>query len=832
MTEHTPLSEFELAFTDAPVPVTAIADLDWFPVTVPGEVHASLVEAGRLPHPYLDDNERLAGWVAEKTWWYRTRFASPPVAEDGRLRLDFHGLDTVVTVWLNGKVLGHHENMFRPARFDITDAVRAENELVLMFTPPLEGIEVPENILETARRSTIAFAAIAPEAVEEAQKDGTGANFNDLAYTMRRKPTYSWGWDFAPRLPSVGIWMPVELVSTSGPVIEEWHFSTSAVDLEARTATVVVSVVADGPASVTLTSPTGAVVEGVTVDGRVCFALEDVQPWWTHDLGTPALYDLRVATSGDEVTARVGIRTIELDRSDDPDGGRLFRFVLNGFPVYARGACTVPTTMMLGTTTAQTYRELVGLAKNGNMNMLRVWGGGIYEDDAFYRAADELGILIWQDFLFACMDYPSEEPGFAREVALEADFQVKRLRNHPSLALWAGNNEVHPKHQLVYGDFAPGNWGYGFFHELFPALIAEHSPEIPYWPGSPYGENDPGRTNGVLDGDRHAWEVWHGVNVGATSPETYASRGEAMHFERYKYDTGKFISEFGLHASPARSTLERWISPGQLTLHSPAFDAHIKDTPKRKADDLLAVETGLPTDLDSYVDFTMATQAEGLKYGIEHYRRRQPHNSGALIWQFNDSWPGMSWSIIDHELTPKAAYFFVQRAFAPVIATFLKSVRGLELWVTNSGVADFASTLAVDVSTIDGGALVRASVEARLGPGASVPVWSADLADLGTGPDRVAWVSFDGLPSNRCFFGRLKEIAFPASKVEATVTGSNEITLTADGYSYFTCIEAPDATFSGNYLDLRPGEPVRVAFEGDPTGLSVTSFTNGRVAGE
>ncbi|MGH9060676.1 MAG: glycosyl hydrolase 2 galactose-binding domain-containing protein, partial [Acidimicrobiales bacterium] len=387
------------------------------------------------------------------------------------------------------------------------------------------------------------------------------------------------------------------------------------------------------------------------------------------------------------MTDQVGLRTIELDRTADPEGGNRFRFLLNGEPIFARGANWLPSDMLVGSVTPDRVRALVGLARDGGMTMLRVWGGGIYEQDAFYEACDEQGVLVWQDFLFACTDYPESDRVLADEVAREAEYQVKRLRNHASLALWCGNNEVQMLHGVAYGNHEPGDWGYDFFFRVLPETVAKFDGRTPYWPGSPWGENPNegvGAVNGAGDGDRHAWEVWHGVNFGPDA-RTYDDPGDARHYRRYADDTGKFISEFGIHAAPELATLRRYLPPDQLYVHSESFDHHNKDSLKNKHDAVLRIVTGLPETIEQYVDFTMVSQAEGLKFGVEHYRRRQPHCNGTLVWQFNDVWPGFSWSVVDHDLVPKAAYHYLARAYAPVLASFRRDGDRLELWLSNSG---------------------------------------------------------------------------------------------------------------------------------------------------
>jgi beta-mannosidase len=801
---------------------------DWIPAVVPGGVHESLLAAGRIEHPYYGDNEAKVRWVEDQTWCYRGSFDT---VKGERVWLIFHGLDTVVKIWLNGEPLGEHTSQFRPAEFDVTDRLLDHNELLLRFSPPLQDLTAPASVTNTVEQMKKLFGALADPDGEPSP----GVLSANLALTLRRKATFSWGWDFAPRLPSAGICGPVELRSEARAVLTGHHVRAVEVNVEAKTARVKVDLEASESltATVTLTSPAGVRTESIVKVGETSeFVVDQAQLWWTHDLGEPALYDVRIdlrAADGtvlDSRKDRIGLRTISLDRSaDESEGGRFFRFVLNGIPVFARGANWIPADMLVGSVTPQTCHALVEKARQANMTMLRVWGGGIYEQDAFYDACDEAGVLVWQDFMFACIDYPSDDPVLRAEVTQEAAYQVRRLRNHPALALWCGNNEVHAIHGLVYRDLGPGGWGYGFFHEILPDAVSRFSPEIPYWPGSPWGQDDPRGVNGVLDGDRHAWEVWHGVDVGAGGPSEFGSHGEAVHFHRYAYDHGKFISEFGIHAAPELATLRRWTPDGSLALHSPEFDHRNKDVPKNKGDDLMSVETGLPRDLAQYVDFSMAAQAEGLKFGIEHYRRRQPHTSGTLIWQLNDPWPGLSWSVIDHDLVPKAGYYFVQRAYEPVLASFVRTADGgVELWLTNSLPTPVSADLLVEIATFAGKGIVDARVRTEVSGLSSAAVWSAGPEAVQA--DRYARVSDETgkIATNRLFFAPLKDLDLGSGHVETQITRGGDdavsVELVSYGYNYLTRITAPvpGVTFSSNYFDLVDGERRTVQVSGLPKG--------------
>ncbi|GAB3916685.1 beta-mannosidase [Microlunatus endophyticus] len=808
----------------------------WIPAVVPGGVHESLLAAGQIEHPYADRNEQAVRWVEERDWWFRTTITGPEdrVAGD-RIRLVLHGLDTVADLWLDGELLGHHENMFRPAIFDLTDRLETvhDHELVIRFSPPLAGLETPPNVADLFSRLGDLMAAIAPEQPEGDDRPADGGMPAELPLaTLRRKATFSWGWDFGPRAPSIGIWRPVELITETEAAIEDHHVRTDAIIDGAAEVTIEVEVDAfrtTAPLRITgsLVAPSGATTMiDIPVTGGVAretIMIDNAELWWTHDLDVPNLYAVRLELRSadsllDSVDDQIGLRTIALDRSEDPEGGRMFRFVLNGVPIFARGAAWLPASMLVGSVSPQHYRKLVGLAQEGGMTMLRIWGGGIYEHDAFYRACDVAGVLVWQDFMFACVDYPSQDETLAREIALEADFQVRRLRNRASIALWSGNNEVQVLHGFAYQNYDPGNWGWDFFYKILPETVERLDPTTPYWPGSPWGEDEAEgwmAANGVRDGDRHAWEVWHGLDMGAGGGD-FASVGESRLYRRYAADKGKFISEFGIHASPELATLERWIPRDQLAVHSQSFDAHNKDNPKNKHDPVLEIVTGLPQNLEQYVDFTMASQAEGLKFGIEHYRRRQPHCSGTLIWQFNDVWPGFSWSVVDHDLVPKASYYFARRAYAPVLASFLQQDGRLELWLSNSG-GGVSVSGSLRIQGFDGTIRTQQDFSAELAPGDSRVVWTTDDDQ---DPGSFAWVEGDGFPTNRLFFGEIKDVPFGPTGLTWTVTpigpGSATVEVESQGYAYFVHLPSPhpEVRFSDNYFDLPPGGRVSIAVQG------------------
>ena len=785
----------------------------WLPVAVPGDVHRALVTVGRIEDPFYDRNERKCAWVEGREWWYRLAFDGPeePLRPDERLRLVFYGLDTFVTVWLNGKELGSHRNMFREVAFDVSCRVRLgeSNTLALRFDRPLDY-------------------------VAEQHSDQWGRNQERV---FMRKAQFGFGWDWGPRLPTAGIWRPMELRRERRAVIRGLHFYTIDLDSAGHRAAVAVRVEAERfategllSATIRMTKPDGQPAaehkldfdgEGSHLEAKAYLTIENPELWWTHDLGEPALYDLRVVLregedERDRRERQVGVRTLELDQSPDTEepGTRFFRFVLNGVPIFARGADWIPADSFVGAIPDERYENLIGAARDANMNMLRVWGGGIYEHDAFYDLCDTSGLLVWQDFMFACATYPEEPSSFVAEVEAEARYQVGRLRSRPCLALWCGNNENQWIHDRTFWNrddtTVPGAL---YYHELLPHVVAELDGRTPYWPGSPFGGDD---HNDRRQGNVHNWEVWHG-----NYPRRFGemprqeTNPENVSYRRYAEDMGRFISEFGMHASPVMETLRRVLPEEQLYHHSPSIDHHNKDEPKNKGDDLMLTVTGLPDDLNEYVDFSMIAQAEGLKFALEHFRRRKPHCSGTLFWQLNDCWPGLSWSVLDYYGFRKAGYYYARRAYSQVLASFKELPDGsVELWITNDKLSEIEDEVMVRLAGFDGKTVWEETSPVRMPANASMPVARWSPARVGADPGSYLSVSSPGatFPKNRHFFAAIKDLQREPAGPEVKVTQAGKrglrVDLRAASYSYFVhlIVRDPAMNFSDNYFDLEPRE--------------------------
>ncbi len=811
----------------------ALADGGWIDVSAPGDVYLALHAAGRIPDPFGDRAEPDCAWVRNREWWWRTDFEAPQIGAQQRLILEFEGLDTCATIWLNGAIIARSENMFRELRLDVTALALAGRTRLAICFAPTAGAAVDEELPNWG---------IISDQLKESRRN------------LVRKAQFGWGWDWGPNLPTAGIWKPVSLRVETAAALRTVKFTTRELSPGRERAQVSIEIEADvfgteqAFAEVTLDGPGGERVANGTValrDGRGALDadINDPKLWWTSELGEPSRYRLEVAlVAGGQTVARcelmVGIRTIALDQSPDPGepGASFFRFVLNGVPIFARGANWIPASSFVGAVDETHYRRLLEPAARAHMNMLRVWGGGVYEHDAFYELCDELGILVWQDFMFACAPYPEHDPRFVDNVAAEVTFQIERLRNHPSLALWCGNNECQVIQEFANSlagnrDSVPGNL---YYSKIMPAAVAALDPATPYWPGSPFGGP---RANSMIAGDVHDWTVWHGMPpVPVDRPVgKFDLSPESVAYSRYAEDNARFVSEYGIQAAPVMETLRRSLPEDQRYLGSPALLNRLKDRPKNKVDAMLVTVTGLPATLEQYVDFTQITQAEGLKFGIEHFRRRKPHCSGSLIWQLNDCWPGISWSVIDYFGFGKASYFYVRRAYAPAIASFKAAEDGaVELWVTNDRLSPFETELEVSLRSFGGEIAWSKAVAARIEATESRCVWRVDSADLVRDPRHVMTVrARDGsVPANRHFFAPIKDLdrpAPPAPGIQFESRSAHEMAvhLDAAAYLYFVhlLVNNERTHFSDNYFDLAGGESRTVIVRNDALVLTPERIT-------
>jgi len=634
-------------------------NVDWMEARVPGVVHLDLVRSKKMQHPYYGLNELGFREVEHKDWCYKKRFlVDEDLLKFDNLQLVFEGLDTFATVRVNGQKARSLSNMFYEHRIDVKDLLKkGENVIAVRFDSPIKTLEK----MYGARDVKL-----------------SGAFYSPGVYG--RKAQYSFGWDWGPRLPTSGIWRPVWLKAYDICRIDSFHFR-SETDPSGKDARAVVEVSLDAFRDEevdVVVSLGGHGYAGRKSEKRKLtigenhltfeFDVKDPKLWWPNGHGDPVLYDLEITltkdrTILDKLSKKVGFRNIEVVQEKDEEG-KTFYFKVNGVPIFCKGANWVPADSFLPQVTRDRYDYLLTKAKEANMNMLRVWGGGIYESEDFYDLCDEKGIMVWQDFMFACAEYP-EEDWFLDECRKEAEEVVKRLRNHASLAIWCGNNENDWGFKAGWFGKRDRFYGHTIYHKILPEVCSRFDPSTFYWPSSPYGGDDP---NSQSEGDRHSWDVWSGMKD----------------YSEYLKDNGRFVSEFGFQSLPSMETIVKFTAPEDRYPQSKVMEHHNKQVngPERLVW-FLSHHFKVPSDLKTFAYLTQVNQGEAMKAGIMHWRRRKFKTAGALIWQLDDCWPVASWSLIDYYGDLKASYYYTKRAFDSVALSLVLNGDSIEAWVTN-----------------------------------------------------------------------------------------------------------------------------------------------------
>lgn len=651
------------------------------PATVPGCVHTDLLAAGLVPDPFLDRNETDVAWVGRADWTYETALTADPGGHE-RTDLVFDGLDTVAEVRLGDAVLGTTRNMHRSHRFDVTGRL-GEGEAPL----------------------TVAFTSAYTEAEAVRAALGPRPNAYPEPFNFVRKMACSFGWDWGPTLVTAGVWRAARLEHWSTarlagvrPEVTVDAGGTGRVqvrlDVE-RTAAgagrpLTVRLEAGGSAAEAAV-PAGATTATVRLD------LPGVELWWPRGHGGQALYDCGVtlldgATALDRWERRIGFRTVRLDTAEDADGSA-FALVVNGERLFTRGVNWIPDDVLLPRVTPDRYRRRLEQAAAAGVDLVRVWGGGIYESEDFYDACDELGLLVWQDFLFACAAYPEGEP-LRSEVEAEARENVARLMPHPSLVLWNGNNENlwGFKDWGWEGELAGSTWGEGYYLDLLPRVVAETDPTRPYWAGSPWSGSWEHHPNDPRHGTTHSWEVWNRLDYAV-----------------YRDDVPRFVAEFGWQAPPAHATLRRALSDDPLAADSPGMLHHQKaGDGNGKLARGLAAHFGEPDGFDAWHYLTQVNQARAVATGVEHWRSHWPRCAGTIVWQLNDCWPVTSWAAIDGDGREKPLYHELKRLYADRLATLQERGGRLVAALVNQAAGEWAGTVALRRVTADGAVLAEA----------------------------------------------------------------------------------------------------------------------------
>lgn len=795
-------------------------DTTRYPALVPGTVHDDLLRNGLIPDPFTGRNEYAVQWVEEEDWEYVRTFEleAADLAHD-RVRLCFEGLDTYADIWLNGRPVGRTDNMFVGYAFDVRPMLRpGTNRLHVRFRSPVREV--------MAQRNSAGF---------DYPADNDHRTEKTSVYS--RKAPYSYGWDWGIRLVTSGIWKPVYLECWDGVRIADYYVRVLEADEDRAVVERVLSVeaAAAGPAAVDFACvPPGDAAASLFDTLRVSLqagmneirsrqTVSDPELWMPNGWGTPHLYEFSacVRTASDTVrqTERVGLREARLIREADA-AGTSFYFEINGRPLFAKGANLIPGDALLPRMDSLRYVRLISDAVAAGYNMIRVWGGGIYESDLFYRLADEAGILVWQDFMFACTAYPAD-PDFLERVREEAEYNVRRLRRHPSLVLWCGNNEVLEglKYWGWQRRFAgePGLYermkaDYDtLFRNLLPEVVRRLDPDRDYIHGSPLSANW-GRPESWGDGDAHDWGLWYGRKP----------------FERMDEDRFRFVSEFGFQSFPEMKTVASFSDTADWSLDSDVMRARQKaSTGNGLMQNYLEMYYPVPEDFPSFVYAVQVLQGRGMRDAVEAHRRHRPYCMGSLYWQMNDSWPAISWSGIDYYGNWKALHYQMRRAFAPELVSLHLQGDSLEVYLISDRLeARRRVPLTLEIRDVSGRVLRRLVRRTDWPANATVCAWRLAVEDCL--PEGLAWkdavlvTRFPGadgkVRQETHYLVRPREMQVPEASLQVRAecrSGCWILELRSDGLARDVFLELPvqGARFTDNYFDLLPGERKRIRIE-------------------
>ena len=807
-----------------------VGDTLWSDAKVPGTIHQDLINHNRIPNPFYGMNEEAVQWVENEDWMYRTSFV---VTEEQLNRdaavLELDGLDTYADVFLNGALILRSDNMFVGHKVPVKSVLRkGENRLLIRFRSAVKealpqwetnGFDYPADNDHSSKRVSI--------------------------YT--RKAPYSYGWDWGIRLATCGIWRPVRLVFSDVARIEDYYVrqasvSASKADVDNR---LEITNVTSQPVSALLkvayhytandTKEVQKQIELRPGENTVSLPVMIDNPhlWMPNGWGEPSLYKFTASVSVDGVEVasqerQVGLRSIRVVMEDD-EHGKSFYFEVNGHPMFAKGANFIPDDALLPNVTTERYKRIFEDVKAANMNMLRVWGGGIYEDDKFYDEADRNGILIWQDFLFACTTYP-HDPLFLKRVEAEAEYNIKRLRGHASLAMWCGNNEIYEgvrywgwKNKYTAEAFAEMNRGYDvLFRQLLPDMVKRFDSDRFYMHGSPYEANW-GRPESWKIADSHNWGTWYGRKP----------------FESFDSEIPRFMSEYGFQAFPEMKTIRTFAEEKDFELESPVMNAHQKATiGNALIKQTMSLYYKVPAKFEDLVYVGLVLQGQGMRHGIEAHRRNRPYCMGSLFWQLNDSWPVVSWSSIDYYGNWKAMQYQSQRAFAPILINAIKEGDDLCVYLISDELQDRDNVrLTVELMDFDGKSHGKWTQNGKLTANTSMLFLKKRVdeflskQDAATSFLRFTLKAKNGaaLADEVFYFAYPKDQKLPEARIETSVKKRGEaieMTLKTDKLARDIFIEVPvqGVRFSDNFFDLLPGQRKKITIT-SPEGYSLKDFT-------
>ena len=804
----------------------------WLQATVPGSAQTDLMALKLIPDPYWRDDEAKVQWVGLSNWQYRKSFdVDAATLARARVELVFDGLDTFADVWLNGHKILSADNMFRRWRVPVKALLHAgANTLEVKLYSPIERLQ------PWLLKQPYALPGEFDSAFGDEPKGKQTSNYV-------RKAAYQYGWDWGPRVVTEGIWQDVKLESWDALRLADFHIAQRSVTADVAKLDTQLDIDADAvtTAHVALSwrAPDGGTqslqrdVELKAGDNAIAipFSITHPQRWWPAGYGKPNLYDFHVeVAAGGKVLANAdretGLRSAELRRRKD-QWGKGFEFVVNGVPIFAKGANFIPPDIFPTRVTPAKLRQLLESARDANMNMLRIWGGGYYLPDDFYAMADKLGLMVWQDFMFGGAIPPSNA-AFRDNVRIEAIQQVQRLRDHPSIVLWCGNNEVETgweswddrkafKKTITAAQRAQIEQGMReLFDHTLRDVVAKNAPEVPYWPSTPGTDYD-GPVNVTDDGDDHYWNVWS---------------GDALPVTAYLDVTPRFMSEYGLQSMPVMQTIEAFTEPSDRSVDSKVMRAHQKfdgGNGNRRLLKYVDREFGKPKDLAAFAYLSEVMQADGIQLAAEHLRASRPRSMGSLYWQLDDAWPGITWSSIDWYGRWKALQFHARRFYAPLLIAALRNHGVTDVSLVSDRTTPVAAQWRLRVMDFSGKVIGQQQAGVTLPPLSSTHVGSFSDAQLLHGADpRATFAIFElqvdgrAVSRNFVFFDQPKNLALPMPKIRIQLESTGDdyrLTLDSDKLARDVWISFGDvdADVSDNAFDILPGRQVTLTVHSKAT---------------
>ena len=820
-----------------------ISDSIWMPADVPGTVHTDLINNNIIEDPYYRLNERNVQWVDKTDWEYRSSFfVGNNLLSKDVIELRLNGIDTHSDIYINGNKVIETNNMFTKWIVDCKKYLKyGKNSIKVILRSAINiGLD---------KRAKLGFTLPGAEN-DQSEIGGLG---DTKVCVFSRKPGYHFGWDWGPRLVTSGIWQNIELVAWNLANIDNIYIKQNKIDTEIADLEFTVEIESVNKKNITLIT----LIDDSIINSRkiklipgfnnISYPITISSPelWWPNGHGDQRLYNVEIQLRDNEnliskKNQSLGLRTIEVVQDKDSIGAS-FYFKVNGFPVFMKGANYIPQDIFLNRPSNEDYNYLINSAKDANFNMLRVWGGGIYEKDIFYDLCDKAGILVWQDFMFACAMYPGNEE-FLENVKREAIQNVKRLRSHPSIAIWCGDNEIlsawnrwgwkEDVYENQGADIVDSVW-YAYediFHKILPKVVEEYDSTRLYWSSSPssgFGELENGKS-----GDNHYWGVWWGKEP----------------FDKYEEFIPRFMSEFGFQSFPTFKSVKKYTTEEDWNIYSPVMKSHQRSSiGNATIEEYMKRDYHIPENFEEFLYVGQLLQAKGIKMGIEAQRRAMPYCMGSLYWQLNDCWPVASWSSIDYYGNWKALHYEVRNAFKEVIISTEIRDDNLNLYIVSDKLLDTEATLELTLMDFNGKIIKSINEDIIINANSSKVYNKVDISSLTNNLNKSQLLLLSKIKSKDSviidlditYFVSPKNLLLTSPKIDYEILDWDkksfviEVSTDVLAKNVFLQYEA-EGQFSDNYFDIPPNESVRIIFSSDmgldtkniEGGISIISLTD------